>query len=552
MSTERADVVVVGAGHNGLVAATLLARAGLSVLVLEEKETVGGAAKTETPFKRAPALRASTGAYLLGLMPPELMQTLGLELPLLRRDPHYFLPTTGERYLLFGSDQAAMKAQFTAFFSEADWRANQRLQEEIGQLREDIAPTWLEEPLSIEDTAERYVRAALRQIFVALCRGPVGPYLDRFEFRSDLLRAMYAVTDGFSGLSGSWDTPGSGMNFLVHNMCRLPGADGTWMIVRGGMGTVTARLAELAKAAGARIVTSERVSRIAVGAGGVEAVHTGSGREVRTGVAVVNADPFRMRDLVGAARFPASWNARVDGYWRTGTTFKVNMALKQLPRFRCLLEDRGQFGSTMHLLPEEGEVISSLTRSFADVQAGRLPEFPTIEWYIHTTVDPSMRTRRGTTTRRSSFSGCRTPWPGRPGRRRRSVTCGTSCRSATASPRGRAPWWWTPSPCTRGRSRRTSASPGATSTTWTIRMVSPIACRTPSRWTGCTRRARGVIRRARSSARRGTTLRVGCSGISGEPEQEGECRWRGPRERRKPRTVPSRGGARCVEARCWS
>ena len=85
----------------------------------------------------------------------------------------------------------------------------------------------------------------------------------------------------------------------------------------------------------------------------------------------------------------------MDGYRRTGTTLKVNMALRGLPRFRCLPEDRGQFGSTMHLLPDEGEVMASLTRSFADVQAGRLPEFPTIEWYIHTTVDPSMRDAAG-------------------------------------------------------------------------------------------------------------------------------------------------------------
>src|SRR5215469_347828 len=157
---KTVDVIIVGAGHNGLVSAILLARAGLKVIVLEEKDTVGGAAKTEFPFTKVPNLGTSTGAYLLGVMPPELIKTLGVELPLLRRDPHYFLPTTGKGYLLFGSDQAAMKAQFTSFFSEADWRANSRLQEEISQLREDIAPTWLEEPLSIEDTAERYVRPA--------------------------------------------------------------------------------------------------------------------------------------------------------------------------------------------------------------------------------------------------------------------------------------------------------------------------------------------------------------------------------------------------------
>ncbi|MCL2449010.1 MAG: FAD-dependent oxidoreductase, partial [Polyangiaceae bacterium] len=89
------DVVVIGAGHNGLVAATFLARAGLSVTVVEEKSTVGGACKTERPFARAPDLPTSTGAYLLGLMPPELMVKLGVDIPLVRRDPHYFLPTTG-------------------------------------------------------------------------------------------------------------------------------------------------------------------------------------------------------------------------------------------------------------------------------------------------------------------------------------------------------------------------------------------------------------------------------------------------------------------------
>ncbi|HUJ25128.1 MAG TPA: FAD-dependent oxidoreductase, partial [Myxococcales bacterium] len=104
--TQQADVVVVGAGHNGLVAALMLARSGLKVTVVEQKDAVGGAVRTERPFKKAPGLATSTGAYLLGLMPPELVQKLGVDIPVMRRDPHYFLPTTGKRYLMFGSDQA--------------------------------------------------------------------------------------------------------------------------------------------------------------------------------------------------------------------------------------------------------------------------------------------------------------------------------------------------------------------------------------------------------------------------------------------------------------
>ena len=91
------------------------------------------------------------------------------------------------------------------------------------------------------------------------------------------------------------------------------------------------------------------------------------------------------------AEFPSDYLKRIEGYKRDGTTFKVNLALKGLPRFTCLPEDRGQFGSTMHLLPDETEVMSAMHEAFADVKAGRLPQFPTIEWYVHTTVDPSMR-----------------------------------------------------------------------------------------------------------------------------------------------------------------
>lgn len=110
-----ADVVVIGAGHNGLVAATLLAGSGLAVEVLERDSVIGGACRTETPFARAPHLRASTGAYLLGLMPPELIRLLDLDLPLIRRDPHSFLPMRDGRFLLLGGDAAEARRQLEAF-----------------------------------------------------------------------------------------------------------------------------------------------------------------------------------------------------------------------------------------------------------------------------------------------------------------------------------------------------------------------------------------------------------------------------------------------------
>src|SRR5580765_1019215 len=150
--------IIIGAGHNGLVAATLLARTGIEGTVVEERNMVGGAVKTEYPFFKVPGLGHSTGSYLLGLMPPELLKTLGANIQLIKRDPHYFLPTLDNRYLLFGADHNAMQEQFLRFFSAKDWQANSALQHEIGEIRDDLAPSWLLEPLSVEDTAAKYIR----------------------------------------------------------------------------------------------------------------------------------------------------------------------------------------------------------------------------------------------------------------------------------------------------------------------------------------------------------------------------------------------------------
>jgi phytoene dehydrogenase-like protein len=394
---SRADVVVIGAGHNGLVAAVLLARAGLRVAVLEAADVIGGAARTEQPFGKVPGLRQSTGSYLLGLMPPELLATLGVDIPVRRRDPHYFLPTpgpVGSPYLLCGSDRDETRRQMVEFFSPADVAADDAMAAELAALRDDLAPAWLAEPLPVEETAQRYVRPALQQAFIDLVRGSVADYLARFEFHSELLVAMYAVTDGLSGLHAGPDDPGTGHNFLVHNMCRLPGAGGTWMIVEGGMGTVSATFATAARAAGATILTGTPVAGVLLDAGAVAGVRLADGREVAATVVLGACDPYRLIDLVPDGAWPAELTARMAAVRRTGTTLKVNLALRDLPRFACLPPGAPTpFGSTVHLLPGSGgdmPPMAALRTMWSDVQAGRLPAEPTIEWYVHTTVDSTL------------------------------------------------------------------------------------------------------------------------------------------------------------------
>ena len=395
-ANSSCDVVIIGSGHNGLAAAAFLARKGLSVTVLEEKTIIGGATRTETPFTKAPNLGTSTASYLLGVMPPEVLTRLGAKVKLIRRDPHYFLPTLDGRYLLFGSDKAAMHEQFIKFFSEDDWKANEAFTAEIAQIRDDLAPSWLEEPLSLEMTAGRYIRPALRKVFMDLVTQPAEKYLARFHFKSELLMAMYAVTDAFSGLTASFGTPATGMNFLVHNMCRLPGSDGTFMIAEGGMGSVAKEFARIAAEAGAHILTGMGVESITTDGGRATGVVLKNGIEIKARAVLCNADPYRMQKLVGKEKFPQTFNDKLEKMARKGTTMKVNLALDRLPTFKCLPEDRGQHNATIHLLPtDKKDLLGHIRKGFDDAMAGKLPEFPTIEWYIHTQADPSLKDEKG-------------------------------------------------------------------------------------------------------------------------------------------------------------
>jgi phytoene dehydrogenase-like protein len=165
------------------------------------------------------------------------------------------------------------------------------------------------------------------------------------------------------------------------------------MIVRGGMGTVARLFADAARGAGAAIATSAEVAEIAYDGAAAAGVRLADGQEVAADVVLGACDPFRLATLIGAAHLPTDLRDRLDRLRKDGTTMKVNLALSALPRFGCLPEDApSPFGATIHLLPDAtGNPLDAVRAMWADVEGGRLPDFPTIEWYVHTTVDPSLQ-----------------------------------------------------------------------------------------------------------------------------------------------------------------
>ena len=382
MINRHFDVIVIGAGHNGLVAALCLTQKGMRVLVVEAANVIGGACRTEYPFKNYPGVPQSTGAYLLGPMPRELFQLLDVDAAMLwvlkKRRPHYFLPTLDGRHLLLSDDEAENNRQIERFFSRQDAESYSAVNAELGALRDDLMPCMLKQPLSIEETAERFVRPELREVMINLCRGSVAEYLNRHNFQSPLLSAMIAITDGLSGLNESANAKGTGYNLLMHNMCH----EGTWDSVVGGMGTITKIFADKLAQRGGEIRLRSRVAGIRIENGKVRGVSLEDGTEIDAETVVVNADPFRMLKLIGEDNLPPDYVAKVNGYSKLGSTLKANLCLSGLPQFKGLNGDCGQFNGTTHIIPDMTTPYETLERSYQAARDGKLPDEPAIEIYF--------------------------------------------------------------------------------------------------------------------------------------------------------------------------
>ncbi|MGY1620094.1 phytoene desaturase family protein [Geodermatophilus sp. SYSU D00691] len=377
MAGSRYGAVVVGGGHNGLTAAAYLARAGWSVLVLERRDEVGGAAVSRQLFPGVD-VRLSAYSYLVSLLPDRLVADLDLRVTLADRAVASYTAVrrgAGSTGLLVEREEGpATAASFRALTgSDTEFAGWQRLYRRLAILAEDVAPT-LTEPLLTAGQLERRLRDP--GIWQDLRERPLADVVAD-HLTDDVVRGV-ALTDGLIGTFADVHEAGSaaGRCFLYHV---IGNGTGRWRVPVGGMGAVTAALAAAARSAGAELVTRAAVTALDEGPDGVTVHWTDDdGRERSAGAdaVVVGAAPAVLAELTGAPPGPRP----------SGSQLKVNMVLARLPRLRSGTDPATAFAGTFHV----DEAAAQLDAAHARAAAGRLPDEIPFEVYCHSLTDPTV------------------------------------------------------------------------------------------------------------------------------------------------------------------
>ncbi|HUB55047.1 MAG TPA: NAD(P)/FAD-dependent oxidoreductase [Mycobacterium sp.] len=370
---DDVDVVIVGGGHNGLVAAAYLARAGLRVRLLERRAQVGGAAVSAQIFSRVDA-RLSRYAYLVSLLPARITDDLGAAVRLARRPCSSYTPhpaTAGRTGLLVGPHST-----FGAVGARDDERAFAAFYRRCRLVTERLWPTLLE-PLRTREQARREVVDGGDQQASAAWRAmvdqPIG-YAIAEAIGSDLVRGVVA-TDALIGTFARLDDPS-----LLQNVCflyhLLGGGTGEWHVPIGGMGAVSAALAAAAVGGGAEIITGAEVYAIDPG-GEVKYRRHDDEHAVRGRFVLAGITPTALAGLLGE-RSPAPTQ---------GAQVKVNMVLRRLPRLRDAdVTPEQAFGGTLHV----NETWTQLDTAYSRAAANVLPDPLPCEIYCHSLTDPSI------------------------------------------------------------------------------------------------------------------------------------------------------------------
>jgi phytoene dehydrogenase-like protein len=393
------DVVIIGGGHNGLVTAGYLARAGRKVLVLERREVVGGACVTEEPW---PGFRVSSLSYLCSLFQPRIIQELELErfgYHIYPKDPSFFTAFPDGRHIFFFR-HARQTYEQIAKFSRRDADYFPQYERELAQLAEWVESLLLSTPPNlVHRTADDLVKlggfglktlrlgdAGIKRL-VKIQTQSVRDFLNE-RFESEEIKTTLA-TDGVIGANGGPSTPGTAYILLHHVMGGAAGPRGLWGFIRGGMGGITEALRRSAESRGAVIRTSADVHRILVREGRATGVVLGDGEEVQARVVVSNADPKRtFLGLLEARDLDDDFRREVEAIRCAGASVKINLALDGLPNFTAFpTEGLGlPHKTTMHVCPS----MDYIDRAWDDASQGRPAANPMLECTIPTAYDDSI------------------------------------------------------------------------------------------------------------------------------------------------------------------
>jgi phytoene dehydrogenase-like protein len=401
---QRYDAVIIGGGHNGLVSAAYLARAGMKTLVLEQRHVLGGAAVTEEIF---PGFRFSVFSYVVSLLRPEIIRELQLPrhgLDILPLDGTFTPLRPGEGPKPGGGDYLWRVNDHGRTIRELRrWSASDaEAYEEYGQLMVEMArfikPILAITPpdltsldprplLPLAGLARSFQQLPERQqaVFVQLMTMSAADFLDQW-FETDPLKATMAA----SGIIGTYQgvrSPGTAYVLLHHYMGEIDGAFRAWGIPKGGTGGVSDAIASAARSLGAEIRTETPVARIIVKNGRATGVALESGEEIEASDVLSSVDSRRtFLGLVEPGTLDAEFEEEVSRFKFRGSSGKVNLAIDRLPDFTCLPGEGEHLRGAISFSPS----IDEMEQAYDDAKYGRFSRKPYIDMIIPTLVDPSM------------------------------------------------------------------------------------------------------------------------------------------------------------------